>query len=77
MAKRKRNTKSFKNFFILFTEVDEEEVDNQDVAVKEPGTFSWEAAIIGVLKRASDHKLPIKKLRKKVFTSFRISYQSF
>ena len=30
------------------------------------GTFKWESAIIGVLKRAPDNEISVKKLRKKV-----------
>jgi len=31
------------------------------------GKFKWEAAIIGVLRRADDKEITVKKLRKKVF----------
>ena len=40
--------------------------EEQEVAPPTEGTFKWESAIIGVLKRAPDNEISIKKLRKKV-----------
>ena len=42
--------------------------DEEDVETLAPpaGTFKWDAAIIGVLKEATDNELPVKRIRKKV-----------
>ena len=40
--------------------------EEQEVAPPTEGMFKWESAIIGVLKRAPDNEISIKKLRKKV-----------
>lgn len=41
---------------------------NEEASDEAPmGKFKWEAAIIGVLKRADDKEITVKKLRKKVF----------
>ena len=40
--------------------------EEQEVVPPTEGTFKWESAIIGVLKRAPDNEISIKKLRKKV-----------
>ena len=42
---------------------EEEDVTSVEERV---GKFSWEAAIIGVLKAASDQEISVKKLKKKV-----------
>lgn len=39
---------------------------NDNDSASNGSSFKWDAAIIGVLKRAPDHQLSIKKLRKKV-----------
>ena len=57
---------------ILFLEgtavnIDKSEKENIDVTeAVSPGKFKWEATIFGVLKKASDNEISIKKLRKKV-----------
>lgn len=41
---------------------------NEEASDEAPtGKFKWEAAIIGVLKRADDKEITVKKLCKKVF----------
>lgn len=44
---------------------------NEEASDEAPtGKFKWEAAIIGVLKRADDKEITVKKLRKKVLGEF-------
>lgn len=47
-----------------------EEASPVDKTETHVGKFNWDSAIIGVLKRAQDNQLPIKKLRKKVLSEF-------
>ena len=47
-------------------EVTEQKENLDDSTAKKIGKFKWEAAIIGVLKRAEDNTTSIKRLRKKV-----------
>jgi len=50
---------------------DEDSVANEEsIACKPVGSFKWEAAIVGVLKREADNQLKIKRLRKKVMAEF-------
>ena len=44
----------------------EEEEEDVTSVEERVGKFSWEAAIIGVLKAASDQEISVKKLKKKV-----------
>ncbi|KAK2176825.1 hypothetical protein NP493_636g00002 [Ridgeia piscesae] len=48
----------------------EDVTEEQEVAPPTEGTFKWESAIIGVLKRAPDNEISIKKLRKKVLCEY-------
>ena len=47
-------------------EVNEQKENLDDSTAMKIGKFKWEAAIIGVLKRAEDNTISIKRLRKKV-----------
>jgi hypothetical protein len=44
--------------------------DNENESASTSSSFKWDAAIIGILKRAPDHQLSVKKLRKKVGFAF-------
>ena len=51
-------------------EVTEQTESLENSVVEKVGKFKWEAAIIGVLKKAEDKTLSIKRLRKKVCILF-------
>lgn len=48
----------------------EENNDDAMMEVAAVGKFKWEAAIIGVLKRADDKEMSVKKLKKKVLAEY-------
>lgn len=47
-----------------------EDVTEEEELTPAEGTFKWESAIIGVLKRAPDNEISVKKLRKKVLCEY-------
>lgn len=68
--KKKKRSKEVKEVEDVEENGEEENGEEEEEAEAPAGKFSWEAAIIGCLKRADDNELSLKKLRKKVLSEY-------